>query len=180
GREVTARRQDGTTFPVHLSVGEMTIDGQPKFTGILHDLTARVVLETQLREQAALTRLGEMAAVVAHEVKNPLTGIRGAVQIIGGRLPAGSKDAEVIKEIVARIDALNDLMKDLLLFARPPQPRLGKVHVISLVKTVAELVRQDPALRDLRVEIDGEAPVLTAHAELLKIVVQNLLLNGEQ
>ena len=78
GREVMARRREGTTFPVHLSVGEMTIDGEKKFTGILHDLTTRVVLETQLREQAALTRLGEMAAVVAHEVKNPLTGIRGA------------------------------------------------------------------------------------------------------
>src|SRR3954468_6086205 len=42
GREVTGRRKDGTTFPVHLSVGEMTIDGERKFTGILHDLTARV------------------------------------------------------------------------------------------------------------------------------------------
>ena len=144
GREVTARRRDGTTFPVHLSVGEMTIDGEPKFTGILHDLTARVVLETQLREQAALTRLGEMAAVVAHEVKNPLTGIRGAVQIIGSRLPAGSRDAEVVKEIVARIDALNDLMKDLLLFARPPQPRLAPIDPLPILETVVNLVRQDP------------------------------------
>ena len=122
----------------------MTIDGEPKFTGILHDLTTRVVLETQLREQAALTRLGEMAAVVAHEVKNPLTGIRGAVQIIGSRLPAGSRDAEVVKEIVARIDALNDLMKDLLLFARPPQPRLAPTDPRPILETVVHLVRQDP------------------------------------
>ena len=178
GREVTGLRKDGSTFPVHLAVGEVSIEGEPKFTGILHDLTARVQLETQLREQSALTRLGEMAAVVAHEVKNPLTGIRGAIQVIGSRLPAGSKDAQVAGDIVARIDALNDLMKDLLLFARPPQPRMGKVDVISLVKTVAELVRQDPALQELQVEIDGEAPLLTADGELLKIVVQNLLING--
>ena len=49
--------------------------------GILHDLSARVQMEEQLREQAALAKLGEMAAVVAHEVKNPLAGIRGAMQV---------------------------------------------------------------------------------------------------
>jgi two-component system, LuxR family, sensor kinase FixL len=178
GREVTGRRKDGTTFPLHLSVGEMTIDGEPKFTGILHDLTARVVLETQLREQAALTRLGEMAAVVAHEVKNPLTGIRGAVQIIGGRLPAGSKDAEVVKEIVARIDALNDLMKDLLLFARPPQPRLAPTDPLLLLETVASLVRQDPGARAIAIEVGGVCDSIMADAELLKLVIQNLLLNA--
>ena len=178
GREVTGLRKDGSTFPLHLSVGEVFIEGEPKFTGILHDLTERVRLETRLREQSALTRLGEMAAVVAHEVKNPLTGIRGAIQVIGSRLPSGSKDVQVIGEIVARIDALNDLMKDLLLFARPPQARLAPVDVIALLRAVTDLVRQDPTLRDLHVEVMGDAPRLTADAELLKIVVQNLLING--
>jgi two-component system sensor kinase FixL len=178
GREVTGRRKDGSTFPVHLSVGEMTIEGELKFTGILHDLTTRVQLESQLREQAALTRLGEMAAVVAHEVKNPLTGIRGAVQIIGSRLPAGSRDAEVIKEIVSRIDALNDLMKDLLLFARPPQPRLAAVDPMSVLGTVIGLVRQDPGARDIAIEVTGTSPPVSADAELLKLILQNLFLNA--
>jgi two-component system sensor kinase FixL len=178
GRQVTALRKNGTTFPVHLSVGEMTIDGETKFTGILHDLTARVVLETQLREQAALTRLGEMAAVVAHEVKNPLTGIRGAVQIIGSRLPAGSRDAEVVKEIVARIDTLNDLMKDLLLFARPPQPRLAPIDPRPLLETVVNLVQQDPGARAIAIQVEGTSDTIVADQELLKLVIQNLLLNA--
>jgi two-component system sensor kinase FixL len=178
GREVPALRKNGTTFPVHLSVGEMTIDGETKFTGILHDLTARVALETQLREQAALTRLGEMAAVVAHEVKNPLTGIRGAVQIIGSRLPAGSRDAEVVKEIVARIDTLNDLMKDLLLFARPPQPRLAPTDPRPILETVVSLVRQDPGAREIAIQVEGTSDTIMADAELLKLVIQNFLLNA--
>src|SRR5262245_24639254 len=53
GREVTARRRDGSTFPVHLAVGEIAGDGDRRFTGILHDLSDRVRLEEQLREQAA-------------------------------------------------------------------------------------------------------------------------------
>ena len=71
----------------------MTVDGERKFTGILHDLSARVRIEKQLREQTSLAKLGEMAAVIAHEVKNPLAGVRGAIQIIGTRLPKDSKDA---------------------------------------------------------------------------------------
>src|SRR5947208_7134166 len=123
GREVSGKRRDGTTFPVHLSVGEMSVNGERKFTGILHDLSVRIRIEEELREQTALARLGEMAAVIAHEVKNPLAGVRGAIQVIGSRLPKDSKDAAIAKDIVDRIDALNELMKDLLLFARQPQPR---------------------------------------------------------
>src|SRR5262249_5350001 len=102
GREVTAMRRDGTLFPVHLSVGEIRIGSARRFTGIIHDLSARVALEERLREQTALARLGEMAAVIAHEVRNPLTAVRGAIQVIGGRLPADNKDAPIIKDIVAR------------------------------------------------------------------------------
>jgi PAS domain S-box-containing protein len=178
GREVVGRRKDGSTFPVHLSVAEMVLDGETRFTGILHDLTERTRIEAQLREQAALARLGEMAAVLAHEVKNPLAGIRGAIQIIGGRLPRDSKDALITQEIISRIDALNGLMKDLLLFARPPQPKPITVDLARLVTATADLLNADPALKDVRVEIDGSAPTVCADPDLLKIVFVNLLVNG--
>lgn len=180
GREVTGRRRDGTTFPVHLSVGEMSIGGERKFTGILHDLSARIQMEDRLREQTALARLGEMAAVIAHEVKNPLAGVRGAIQVIGSRLPKDSKDAAVVKEIVSRIDALNELMKDLLLFARPPQPRPVLVDLGPLVSATADLLSADPALKGVAVLVEGAVPPISADAELLKIVFLNLLVNGAQ
>jgi two-component system, LuxR family, sensor kinase FixL len=178
GREVTGRRRDGATFPVHLAVGEMVLQGERKFTGILHDLTTRARMEDQLREQAALVRLGEMAAVIAHEVKNPLAGIRGAIQVIGGRLPPDSAEAGVSKEIVARIDALDDLMKDMLLFARPPQPKLLPVDVRALINTTVELLSADPAMTDVEVAVTGDSPTVAADAGLLKIVFVNLLMNG--
>jgi two-component system sensor kinase FixL len=180
GREVTGRRKDGTLFPLQLSVGEVSVGGERKFTGILHDLTERVRLEAQLREQTAMARLGEMAAVIAHEVRNPLAGIRGAIQVIGGRLPAESAEAGVVLEIVNRIDALGELMKDLLLFARPPQPKVAQVDIQSLVMSTAELLRSDPAMSGVRVDVHGESPPVTADAGLLKIVFVNLLMNGAQ
>jgi two-component system sensor kinase FixL len=180
GREVTGLRRNGTTLPVHLSVGEMSVGGERKFTGILHDLSGRIQMEERLREQTALARLGEMAAVIAHEVKNPLAGVRGAIQVIGGRLPKDSKDAAVVKEIVSRIDALNELMKDLLLFARPPLPRPAPVDIAPLVAATAELLSTDPALKRVVVDVAGSAPPIVADAELLKIVFLNLLVNGAQ
>jgi two-component system sensor kinase FixL len=178
GREVPGRRKDGTTFPLHLSVGEITIAGERKFTGILHDLSARVRMEKQLREQASLARLGEMAAVIAHEVKNPLAGIRGAIQVLGKRQTPDSTDAKMMNEIVARIDALDEMMKDLLLFARPPVPRRRATEVVPLVATTASLLAKDPALHGVEVEIAGSAPPIPVDAEMLKIVFQNLLVNG--
>ena len=120
GREVTARRKDGTTFPVHLSVGEMkSDDGKRSFTGILHDLSDRVVLEQRLAEQKSLAKLGEMAAVVAHEVKNPIAGIRGALQVITSRMPADQRDRAILLDIITRLDGLNRIVQDMLMFARP-------------------------------------------------------------
>ncbi len=136
------------------------------------------VADEQLREQAALVRLGEMAAVVAHEVKNPLAGVRGAIQVIGTRLPPGSKDAAVIGDVIARLDALDELMKDLLLFARPPQMRPTTIDVVALAHETTTLVREDPAARNVRFEVEGSGAAVRADPKLLKIVLLNLLLNA--
>jgi two-component system sensor kinase FixL len=178
GREVQGRRKDGTTFPLHLSVGEITVQGERKFTGILHDLTARVQVEGRLREQEALAKLGEMAAVIAHEIKNPLAGIRGAIQVFGGRMVKEGANTQILNEIVARIDALDQMMKDLLLFARPPKPRAVPTDLVPLVRTTANLLGTDPALRDVEIEVEATAPPVSADPDMMRVVFQNLLING--
>jgi two-component system sensor kinase FixL len=178
GREVTGLRKDGTTFPVHLSVGEITVGGERKFTGILHDLSARVRMEEQIREQTSLAKLGEMSAVIAHEVKNPLAGIRGAIQVFASRMPKEGAEASILTEIVNRIDSLDRLMKELLLFARPPKPNRASVQLVPLVSATADLLSQDPSLQELEVEITGSAPPIAADPEMLKIVFHNLLINA--
>ena len=133
-----------------------------------------------LREAMALARLGEMAAVIAHEVKNPLAAVRGAIQVLGTRLPASSSDAAIVKEIIARLDGLNDLMQDLLVFSRPPKPKLTTVDVTALLSSIAALLKTDPAFAGLEIAIDGTVPPLTGDANLLNIAFQNLLINAAQ
>ncbi len=180
GRAVNGLRRDGQVFPLHLSVGEFEVDGELHFTGILHDLSRRAELEERLRETTALARLGEMAAVIAHEVKNPLAAVRGAVQVIGSRLGSQSSDATVIKDILARLDALNDLIQDLLVFSRPPAPKPVRVDLRALVESVVTLLMRDPAMQSLEVDVSGDPPNAVADPNLLTIAIQNLLINAGQ
>jgi PAS domain S-box-containing protein len=179
GREVVGRRKDGTTFPAHLSVGELAIEGERMFSGIVRDLTERVSLEHRLRDESGLVRIGELAAVLAHEVKNPLAAVSGAIQMLGDHLSA-DEDREIVQEILRRLDGLGALMSDLLLYARPPRLRVGTVDVMELLRSLVSFFGSDPSWKALRVVVDGAVPPLQADPELLKVVFQNLLLNAAQ
>jgi len=121
-----------------------------------------------------------MAAVIAHEVKNPLAAVRGAIQVIGSRLPPGAGDAEIVKAIVARLDGLNELMQDLLVFARPPAPKRRWCGLPELVDAVAALLKADPANAALEVSVSGAVPPVHVDPVLLTIVFQNLMTNAAQ
>ena len=179
GREVVGLRKDGSTFPAHLAVGELTIAGETKFTGIVRDLTDRVNLEIKLREESGLVRVGELAAVLAHEVKNPLAAVSGAIQILGGKL-AAPEDREIVEDVLQRLDALSAMMTDLLLFARPPKPRLVRVDVTALIESLVSFLRMDPAWQHVECRVGGTSGAVTADAELLKVALQNLLINAFQ
>jgi PAS domain S-box-containing protein len=179
GREVTGLKKDGTRFPVHLSVGEMVSEGKRSFTGILHDLSDRVKLEQRLAEQKSLAKLGEMAAVVAHEVKNPIAGIRGALQVITSRMPADQRDRTILVDIITRLDALNRIVQDMLMFARPRPLRQEPIPLGSLLRETASLIERDPGMLNLEISVNGSADIF-GDREMLQVVFQNVLMNAAQ
>jgi two-component system sensor kinase FixL len=100
GREVTGRRKDGSTFPMYLSVGEGVLNGHSIFVGIIHDETTQQIAERRLRDIQAellhvsrLSDMGQMAAMLAHELNQPLTAIANYMnacrRILDGGLEAG-------------------------------------------------------------------------------------------
>ena len=89
------------------------------------DVTDRRNAERKLRAQESLAEMGQLAAIVAHEVRNPLAGIRGAIQILSRRTP-DEEDRKVMARIVERVDTLNALTEDLLVYARP---HLSLIHI---------------------------------------------------
>jgi PAS domain S-box-containing protein len=180
--ELRNRAKDGSIYWVDTTIVPFLDErGSPyQYMAIRYDITERKRSEELLREQAALTRLGEMAAVVAHEVKNPLAGIRGALQVISARMPEASRDRAVVGDIIARLDALNQMVQELLLFARPSTPKITPVMLGSLVEATALLLKRDPHFTHVDVQVEGGQESVAADPEMLQLVISNLLLNAAQ
>jgi PAS domain S-box-containing protein len=180
--EIRNRAKDGSLYWVDTTIVPFLRDnGKPyQYMAIRYEITERKQSEARLREQAALARVGQMAAVVAHEVKNPIAGIRGALQVIGARMGEQGRDRAIIGDIIARLDALNRIVEDLLVFARPREVKAQTVDLNALVAGTAELISRDPALAGFRVQLIGGPATVQADGEQLQHVLQNIVMNGAQ
>ncbi|MHC4091151.1 MAG: ATP-binding protein [Planctomycetota bacterium] len=140
----------------------------------------RAELQARLAESEHLANVGQLAATLAHEIKNPLAGISGAIQVIGSSLPPGSPHKEVIGEVLSEIDRLDATARDLLIYARPKPPLRKKLRVGQLLQDTLMQLRQEPTVQGLRIHGDG----LECAAEALvddtqfRQVISNLLLNA--
>jgi len=180
--EIRNRAKDGHYYWVDTTIVPFLDprDRPYQYIAIRADITARKAAEERLAQQAALARLGQMAAVVAHEVKNPLAGIKGAMQVLMSRRASGDSESAVMRDVVARIDALNELIQDMMMFARPKPPRLAQVNMRHLLDEAVTMLRRDPIGSSLDVQVEGGDGSITADPDLLRATVLNLLLNAAQ
>jgi PAS domain S-box-containing protein len=180
--ELQNRARDGHLYWVDTTIVPFVDEhGKPfQYIAIRADITARKLAEERLRQQAALARLGQMAAVVAHEVRNPLAGIKGAMQVLIGRRGKDDHELQVLRDIVARVDSLNDLISDLMVFARPRPPQLADVELRHLAHEAITMARRDPSCQGVNVSVEGEPVTVRADAELVRGTLLNLLLNAGQ
>ena len=136
--------------------------------------------EQKLSESEHLATVGQLAASLAHEIKNPLAGISGAIQVLGAGLDEGHPHKEIISEALRQIDRLDAAVKDLLVYARPKPPSTSRVNLNDLLERALILFRQEPAFRIVRVRCEGlncehEAEVDEAQ---MQQVLSNLLINA--
>jgi signal transduction histidine kinase len=134
--------------------------------------------QVQAREQAELARLGRMSTLIAHEVRNPLAGIRGAVDIIARRLPPQAREQAVLVDVVERLDDLNEFVGDLLTFARPHPPELRRESVMGVVRRVAAVVGANPAFAGIRITVTGSDAEVRMDAAQIERALANLVANG--
>lgn len=133
-----------------------------------------------LARREKLEALGEMAAVVAHEVKNPLASISGALQVLGQRMASDSTEGRIVDMVVQRLRDLSSMVDELLLFARPRSPALSRVSVARLIEGVSGLFLANPKWQgiDLKVSIEPSDAELVCDAGQVQGVLLNLLLNA--
>jgi two-component system, sporulation sensor kinase A len=180
--EIRNRAKDGSFYWVDTTIVPF-LDGAGKprqYLAIRSDITARKLAEAKLREQAALTNLGQLTAVVAHEVRNPLAGLRASLQVLEHRC-AEPRDREIVMAMVRRIDELNDTVEDLLLYARPAAPRLQTVAVGALVHDVARSARIATGNLGPPIAVAGATDVMAlADVDMLRAALLNLTMNACQ
>ncbi|BCS34794.1 hypothetical protein TBR22_A40200 [Luteitalea sp. TBR-22] len=180
--EIRNRSKDGHYYWVDTTIVPfMNEAGKPyQYIAIRADITARKLAEDTITHQAALARVGQMAAVLAHEVRNPLAGIRGAMQVLMRRRAEDDPERGVMQEILTRTESLNDLLNDLLLFARPRPPRPSTLELGPVIRDVFATVAQDPAGSGVAFEAAGEPLSVHADPDLTRATLLNLVLNAAQ
>ena len=137
---------------------------------------------TQISRAEYLATLGELAAGLAHEIRNPLAGIAGVIEIIGRDLPSTSPARAVLKDVRLEVAQINRILTDLLETARPHPPQICLSNLNTTVEHAVMLARQQVLSKPIKIELQ-QAPNLAEvehDSDQIHQVLLNLLLNAVQ
>lgn len=137
--------------------------------------------EAQLIRSEKLAALGQLAAGIAHEIRNPLTSINILIHSLTSNLPSGDSQKEDLSVIEEEIHRINEIVDQFLRFAKPAPPLLKKAEVFSIVNEILQLLR--PQIEKQRIVVQKEfqpLPPIWMDREQMKQVILNLLLNSVQ
>ncbi|HET6181605.1 MAG TPA: ATP-binding protein [Candidatus Sulfotelmatobacter sp.] len=137
---------------------------------------------TQMSRAEHLATLGEMATGLAHEIRNPLAGIAGVIEIIGRDLPTTSPARAVVKDVRQEIARINHIVTDLLQTARPHPPQVHKSDLNTTVEHAVMLGRQQALAKSVEITLhkDPSLPEVEHDSDQIHQVLLNLLLNSLQ
>ncbi len=143
--EMEHRRKDGSVFPVEVSAGPFEVGGQTFILAMDRDITERKRAERELQRTERIRVAGELATGLAHEIKNPLAGIKVSMEALSEESYLSDEDRDVLKRVIGEIKRIEYLMKGLLNFAHPPKPQLASTNVHVILENVTTLVLKEHA-----------------------------------
>ncbi len=137
---------------------------------------------TQMSRAEHLATLGELATGLAHEIRNPLAGIAGVIEIIGRDLPPTSPAREMVKDVRTEINQINRILTDLLETARPHPPQMMRSNLNTTVEHAVMLARQQVLSQPIKIELERapNLPDVEHDSDQIHQVVLNLMLNAVQ
>ena len=175
--------RSGYSRPVGYNTTILT-DPSQKVDGLLitfQDLTHLKEMEERLKRTDRLAAVGQLAAGLAHEIRNPLASISGSVQLLTENTTLGSEDRHLMNIVVKEADRLNHLLQEFLLFARPSRPEKQWFKAAELVHELTDLCVGDK--RFAAIEVTRSCPpdaLLYGDRKQLRQAVWNLLINAAE
>lgn len=180
--ESTFRRTDGRQIELGLSTAPLiTPRGETGFVFTFQDVTESRRLEREARVQQRLAAVGEMAAGIAHEIRNPLASMSGSIQILRQELPLSTDQSQLMDIVLRESERLNETIRSFLAFARPQPLSSTRTDVRTVISETAQLLQND-AQRTDRHEIVVDVPPTEVWFDCdesqIRQIVWNLATNG--
>lgn len=180
--EVHLRRADGKDIIAGLSISPLE-DTRNHFSGVvllIHDLTETYRLRHQVERMERLALLGELAAGIAHEIRNPMAGIKASAQILLESLPEDDYRRQLLTRIIREVDKSNGLLTEFFTFARPTRPKANFHNIELIIDSVYLLLA--PRLRNRKIqfveEFEEDLPQVYVDEHQIEQVILNLFLNA--
>lgn len=185
-QEITLRHRDGNPLPVSASTAPLGAgDSASKplgVVGVLEDLSEIKAMEAERRRLDRLAALGEMSAVVAHEIRNPIAGIAAGIDYLTRNAAKDSPEFEGAAMMRGEIQRVNRILEDILFVARPARLKLSSEDVAQIIENV--LKRCQRQVQESQVTVLSQyaknLPHLSVDRQRLEQVFTNLIINATQ
>ena len=175
-------RRDGTRFPVDVATSDVFLEEEGLFAVIIRDVTELHEMQARMVRREQLAVLGEMGATMAHELRNPLAAIGGAIQVIRGDFSETDARRPVMDEVLEQVNRVDGIVRRLLMLSKPWEPVLGACDLRALAENVIRDAGKSGLLDGVRVVFDpeeaAESFVVQADIGLVEQVYRNLLSNS--
>jgi len=134
----------------------------------------------RLNDMEDMAKVGELAATMAHEIRNPLAGISSLAEVLRMKVDTAGPTGEIIDTILEEVDRLNRIVKDLLRFARPGKAVMGQTELVSILDQVLIFLDERLSEGNFTVNKDfmADCPTVMADAEQMRQVFLNIMLNA--
>jgi PAS domain S-box-containing protein len=183
-REAMVMRKDGSEIPLRVKLWSVLDEDGKETTKVvcLEDLTRSHELTQHSMRNERLSSLGELSMGIAHEIRNPLAGMRITAQALEEEVGSNPLAREYVSRIISEIDRLNELLKSFFSFAKPQKPALVPCRLEELVREVIFILEGELRERGVEVEMHfpAEVPQLMLDTGQMKQVLFNLVINAMQ
>lgn len=194
GRVTSARRRNGVTFPIDLSIGEAWVDGARIFTGFIRDLTERAettkrmhILQAELAHVARISQMGTLATSIAHELNQPLSAITNYVETASAVLAQqGDSKHSTVREALAlcadEVTRAGDIIRHLREFIQHGETERVHARLGNIVNEAIALALADGAGAGVALDVkfdDAAEDVLADRVQIQQVLV-NLLRNATE